>query len=132
MAAKVGVAAPTTVVEVAEAAEARIVPVVKQEAVMAAVLERTTEEVVAAALGRTSGRRDGTRGRSYGNGTSSSFSSSAESSTDLGEVAVVTCKRQVTPSLVDVASPAECLRKMTVIEDRVKPVFSDLARAPPR
>ena len=41
---------------------------------------------------------------------------------------MVTEKRQVTPSLVDVAS-AEHLSKMTVSDDRVKPVSSDSARA---
>ena len=38
-------------------------------------------------------------------------------------------KRQVAPSLVDIASSAEHLRKMTVTDDRVKPASSDLACA---
>ena len=42
---------------------------------------------------------------------------------------MVTGKRQATPSLVDVASFAERLIKLTVSGDRVMPVFSRLARA---
>ena len=38
-------------------------------------------------------------------------------------------KRQVTPSLVDVASSAERLNEMTMTDDRVKPLSFDLARA---
>ena len=86
--------------------------------------------MVDAALGRGTGnRRNGARGRSQGYGTSSFFSSSAESSTDDGEVTVVAGKRQVTPSLVDVAFTADRLSKMTVTDDRFKPMSSDLARA---
>ena len=42
---------------------------------------------------------------------------------------VETGKRQVTPSLVDVASSAERLRKLSVTGDDVKPVSSTLAHA---
>ena len=42
---------------------------------------------------------------------------------------MVTGKRQVTPSLVDVASYAERLSKLSVTEDRAKPVSSRLAHA---
>ena len=38
-------------------------------------------------------------------------------------------QRQVTPSLVDVESSADRLSKLSVSEDRVKPVSSNLARA---
>ena len=41
---------------------------------------------------------------------------------------MVAGKRQVTPSLVDIASSAERLSKLTVSDDRTKPVSSDLAR----
>ena len=41
---------------------------------------------------------------------------------------VVAGKRKVTPSLVDIASSAERLSKLTVSGDRTKPVSSDLAR----
>ena len=41
---------------------------------------------------------------------------------------MVAGKRQVTPSLVDIASSAEQLSKLTVSGDRTKPVSSDLAR----
>ena len=41
----------------------------------------------------------------------------------------MTGKRQVTPSLVDVASYAERLSKLSVTEDRAKPVSSRLAHA---
>ena len=40
---------------------------------------------------------------------------------------MVASKRQVTPSLVDIASSAERLSKLTVSGDRTKPVSSDLA-----
>ena len=42
---------------------------------------------------------------------------------------MVTGKRQVTPSLVDVSSSAERLRKLSVTRDREKPVSSRLAYA---
>ena len=42
---------------------------------------------------------------------------------------MVTEKRQVTPSLVDVASSAERLSKLTVTVDRAMPVSSRLAHA---
>ena len=38
-------------------------------------------------------------------------------------------KRQVTPSLVDIASSAERLSKVIVLGDHTKPISSDLARA---
>ena len=41
---------------------------------------------------------------------------------------MVAGKRQVTLSLVDIASSAERLSKLTVSGDRTKPVSSDLAR----
>ena len=41
---------------------------------------------------------------------------------------VVAGKRQGTPSLVDIASSAERLSKLTVSDDRTKPVSSNLAR----
>ena len=84
--------------------------------------------------GRTSGgshgrRRDGARGRSSGHVSSSSFSSSTGSSTDHYDVAGVAGKRQVTPSLVDVASSAERWSKRSVTEDRDKSVSTTSARA---
>ena len=42
---------------------------------------------------------------------------------------LVAGNRRVTPSLVDAASPAECLSKLTVSGDHTKPVSSDLVRA---
>ena len=42
---------------------------------------------------------------------------------------MVSGQKQVTPSLVDVASSAERLSKLSVTEDRVKHVSSDLAHA---
>ena len=42
---------------------------------------------------------------------------------------MVAGKRQVTPSLVDIASSAERLSKLTVSGDHTKPIYSDLARA---
>ena len=48
---------------------------------------------------------------------------------DRGEVTVVAGKRQVTPSLVDVASTAERLSKLAVTRDRAKPVSSTLAQS---
>ena len=42
---------------------------------------------------------------------------------------MVTAKRQVTPSLVDIASSAERLSKRIVTGDRVMPVSSRLAHA---
>ena len=42
---------------------------------------------------------------------------------------MVAGQRQVTPSLVDVASSVERPSKLSVTEDRVKPVSSNLARA---
>ena len=42
---------------------------------------------------------------------------------------MVAGKRQVTPSLVDIASSAERLSNLTVSGDRTKPIYSDLARA---
>ena len=48
---------------------------------------------------------------------------------DHGEVTVVAGKRQVTPSLVDIASSAERLSKLTVSGDHTKPVSSDLSHA---
>ena len=42
---------------------------------------------------------------------------------------MVAGKRQVTPLLVDVASSAERLSKLSVTEDRAKPVSSTVARA---
>ena len=53
----------------------------------------------------------------------------ALSSADHGEVTVVAGDRQVTPSLVGIASPAERLSKPTESRDHSKPVSSDLARA---
>ena len=44
-------------------------------------------------------------------------------------VTVVAAKRQVTPSLVDIASFAERLSKLTVSGDHAKPLSSDLIRA---
>ena len=73
------------------------------------------------------GRRDGAMGRSTGH--SSSFSSSSVSSSDRGEVNVVTGKRQATLSLVDVATSAEKVSKLTVSGDRAMPVSSCLAHA---
>ena len=78
--------------------------------------------------GGQGGRRDGARGcpqDSY----SSYSSSTADSSADQGEVKVVAVKRQATPFPVDIASSAERLTKLTVTDDRTKPVSSDLARA---
>ena len=42
---------------------------------------------------------------------------------------MVTGKRQVTPSLVDIASSAERLSKLMVSGDHIKPISLDLARA---
>ena len=67
------------------------------------------------------------RGHSDGYGSSTSFSSYSTSSTDHGEVTVVAEKRQVTPSLVDFASSAERLSKLSVTGDHAKPVSSTLA-----
>ena len=78
-------------------------------------------------MGEACGRPDGTRGRSTG--YSSSFSSSSASSSDRGEDIVVTRKREATPSLVDVASSAERLSKLTLTGDRAMPVSSRLAHA---
>ena len=73
------------------------------------------------------GRRDGARGRDSDN--SSTLSSSSVSSSDHGHVTVATEHRQATPPLVDVASSAESLSKLTVTVDRAKPVSSRLAHA---
>ena len=48
---------------------------------------------------------------------------------DHCEVTAVAGKRKVISSLVDIASSAERLSKLTVLGDRNKPVSSDLARA---
>ena len=69
------------------------------------------------------------RGRSAWNGSSPSSHSSSASSTDHGEVTVIAGNRRVTPSLVDVASSAERLSKLTVLGDRTHPVSLDLARS---
>ena len=91
---------------------------------------RLSDEVagaVAVALGERGGRRDGARGHASDN--SSTLSSSSVSSSDHGHVTVATEHRQATPSLVDVASSAESLSKLTVTVDRAKPVSSRLAHA---
>ena len=54
------------------------------------------------------------RGPSTWDGSSTSSCSSSRSNTDHGEVTVVAGKRQVIPSLVDIASTAERLSKLTV------------------
>ena len=41
---------------------------------------------------------------------------------------MVADKRQVTPSLMNISSSAERLSKLTLSDDRTKPVFSDLSR----
>ena len=78
--------------------------------------------------GGTGGRRNSTRGPSAWDGSSTSSRSSSSSNTDHGEVTVVAGRRQVTPSLVDIASSADRLSKLTVSGDHTKPVSSDLAR----
>ena len=82
--------------------------------------------------GRSSGggndrRWDRARGRYNGYGSSIAFNSSSASITEHAEVTVVAGKRQVTPSLVNVASSAERLSKLSVTGDRVKPVSSNSA-----
>ena len=60
---------------------------------------------------------------------SSTLSSSSVSSSDHGQVTVATEHRRATPSLVEVASSAESLSKLTVDVDRATPVSSRLAHA---
>ena len=76
----------------------------------------------------TGGRWNRARGRSAWDGSFTSSRSSSASNTDHGEVTVVADKRQVTPSLVDIASSVERLSKLTVSGDHTKPISSDLAR----
>ena len=78
--------------------------------------------------GGTRGHRNSAQGPSAWDVSSTSSRSSSSSSTDHGEVTVVAGKRQVTPSLVGIASSAELLSKLTVSGGRTKPVSSDLAR----
>ena len=77
--------------------------------------------------GGTGARRNGARGPSAWEGSSTLSRSSSSSNTDRGEETVVAVKRQVTPSLRDIASSAEQLRKLTVSGDRTNPFSSDLA-----
>ena len=76
----------------------------------------------------TGGRRNSARGPSAWDRSSTSSRSSSRSNTDHGKVTVVAGKRQVTPSLVGIASSAKLLSKLTVSGDRTKPFSSDLAR----
>ena len=78
--------------------------------------------------GGTGGRRYSARGPSAWDGSSTSSRSSSSYITDRGEVTEVAGKRQLTPSLVDIASSAERLSKLTVSGDRTNPASSDLAR----
>ena len=102
-----------------EAEEAHLVEVVAREAV------RILDDGGRSSGGGRGRRRDGVRGRSTGYG--SSFSSFSASSSDRSEITVVTGKRHVTPSLVDVASSAARLDKLSVTGDRAKPASSRLA-----
>ena len=74
-------------------------------------------------------RRDGARGRSPWDGSSTFSRSSSASSSDRGEMPVVAGNRQVSPSLVDVASSDNRLSKRTVSDGHTKSVSSDLALA---
>ena len=76
----------------------------------------------------TGGRRNSARGSSAWDDSSTSIRSTSSSNTDHGEVTVVAGRRQVTASLVDIASSADRLSKLTVSGDHTKPVSSDLAR----
>ena len=75
--------------------------------------------------GGRGGRRDRARGR---DSDSSTLSSSSVSSSDHGPVTVATDSSQAAPSLVDVASSAESLSKLTATENRAKPVSPVLPR----
>ena len=84
--------------------------------------------------GRSSGegtgrQRNSARGPLALDGSSAFSRSSSGSNTGHIEVTVVAGKRQVTPSLVDIASSAERLSKLTVPGDHNKPGSSDMARA---
>ena len=130
--AKVGVAVHTTamgVVEVAEAAEARLSQAVDQDTAMAEEQEKNNRRSGGRGSGgKHGGRSDGVGGHFYDNGTSSSFTSPTESSTEKVEVTVVARKRQVTPSSLEVKSSAERLSEMNATEDSVKPVPCGFAR----
>ena len=73
--------------------------------------------------------RNSSRGRLASNGSSTSSRSSLASSTDHGEVTVVAGNRRVTPSLMDVASSAKRLTKLTVSGEHTNYVSLDLVRA---
>ena len=73
-------------------------------------------------------RRNSARGPSAGDDSPTFSRSSLSSNTDHGEVTVVAGKRQVSPSLVDIASSVERLAKLTVSGDRTKPFSLGLAR----
>ena len=129
----VGVATTTT----AAGATATMVKAGEGRRVLVAALDASKGETrpeptgaAAAARDRSTGeRRNSARGTSAWNGSSTSSRSSSGSTTDHGKATVEAGKRQVTPSLVDIASAAERLSKLTVPGDRTKPVSSDLARA---
>ena len=89
--------------------------------------DRTNRSGGRSSGGGTGGRRISAREPSALDGSSTSSRSSSGSNTDHGEVTVVAGKRQVTPSLVEIASSAERLSKLTVSGERTKPVSSDLA-----
>ena len=126
-----GVVATTTtagVATVVEAWEERRVLVVAHSAAKGATRPEQTGAAVAA---REEEQEDGEtahEGLLAWDGSSTSSRSSSSLNTDHGEVTVVAGKRQVYPSLVDIASSAERLSKLTVSGDRTKPVPSDLAR----
>ena len=125
----VGVVATTTaagVATVVEAREERRVLVVAHSAAKGAT--RLEPSGGHSSGGGTGGRRNSARGSSAWDGSSTSSRSSSSSNTDHGEVTVVAGKRQETPSLVDIASSAERLSKLTVSGDRTKPVSSNLDR----
>ena len=125
-----GVATTTTagVATVVEARKERRVLVVAHSAATRATGARTNRNGGRSSEGGTGGRRNSARRSSAWDDSSTSSRSSSSSNTDRGEVTVVAGKKQVTRSLVDIASSAERLSKLTVSGDRTEPVSSDLAR----
>ena len=87
----------------------------------------TPRETITEATGdsRREAPTEFTKGGAYGAGSSSS----SEERGKGPEVTVVSGQRQVVPSLVDVASSAELLSRLTIPDDRAKPVSSNVAHA---